>query len=223
MMIEARQSRLWTALPCVVQAFPAASGIGNWLLDAQPIMTGRALGTNGQFTEIQLPLLINVPVYFGGGGGVTLTFPIKPGDECLVVFASRCIDAWWQLGAGPTSAPGRTPPDRRMHNLSDGFAWVGFRSLPREPYVVNPDAALLISDDQSTVIGLNPISKVVTLTAPGGINLNGATIDQNGNLTSPGTIVGADVRNSAGTSLTTHLHPGVQTGGSDTLEPVVGS
>ena len=29
---------------------------------------------------------------FPGGGGFALTFPVAAGDECLVVFASRCID-----------------------------------------------------------------------------------------------------------------------------------
>ena len=63
-------------------------------------------------------LLMDVPVFFPGG----LVFDVNPGDECLVVFADSCIDAWFQNGgvSNPISA--------RMHDYSDGFALVGFFS-----------------------------------------------------------------------------------------------
>ena len=44
-----------------------------------------------------------------------MTFPIKTGDECLVVFACRAIDVWWQSGGV------QPPAETRMHDLSDGF------------------------------------------------------------------------------------------------------
>ena len=50
--------------------------------------------------------------------------PIQPGDECLVVFADMCIDAWWQSGGIQNQI------DRRRHDLSDGFAICGFKSQP---------------------------------------------------------------------------------------------
>ena len=65
-----------------------------------------------------------MPVVFPGGGGFALTFPVAAGDECLVVFASRCIDAWWQSGGVGE------PMEPRMHDLSDGFALIGVRSQP---------------------------------------------------------------------------------------------
>lgn len=66
-------------------------------------------------------MLLDVPVFFPGG----FVFDVNPGDECLVVFADACIDAWWQNGgiSNPVAA--------RMHDLSDGFAFVGFRSKAR--------------------------------------------------------------------------------------------
>lgn len=63
------------------------------------------------------PLLLDVPVFFGGN----YTFVPQKGDGCLVVFADSCIDAW--LKSGGVS----TPSVARMHSLSDGFAFVGFR------------------------------------------------------------------------------------------------
>jgi hypothetical protein len=61
-----------------------------------------------------------VPVHFPSGGGYGLTFPIKSGDHCLLMFSERCIDNWFVNGG---TAP---PDDFRQHDLSDAFALVGF-------------------------------------------------------------------------------------------------
>lgn len=76
--------------------------------------------TTGTFFD--LPLLTDVPVFFPGGRDAAMTFPVEPGDECLVVFADSCIDAWF------TSGDVQNPVIPRRHDLSDGFAFVGFRS-----------------------------------------------------------------------------------------------
>lgn len=75
---------------------------------------------NGQLFGI--PELLDVPFFVLGGGDYSLTFPIKKDDECLIVFADSCIDAWWQNGGM------QNPIDPRRHDLSDGFALVGFKS-----------------------------------------------------------------------------------------------
>jgi hypothetical protein len=74
--------------------------------------------------EAALPECPDVPVYFPGGGGYVLTFPVAPGDDCLLVFAERAIDFWWEKGGV------QKPSEFRMHDLSDGFAFVGFRPKP---------------------------------------------------------------------------------------------
>lgn len=62
-----------------------------------------------------------------------MTVPIKEGDECLMIFGDRCIDAWWQSGDVQSQI------DKRHHNLSDGFAILGTWSQPHkiENYSVN--------------------------------------------------------------------------------------
>ena len=57
-----------------------------------------------------LPLLYDVPVF------MPVPFEVNPGDGCLVVFADR----------GTEELPGR------MHSLSDGFAFVGFKTMHHE-------------------------------------------------------------------------------------------
>jgi len=62
---------------------------------------------------ISLPLLYDVPVF------KPVPFEVNPGDACLVIFADRDIDAWLEGG--------NEKPSGRMHSLSDGFAFVGWR------------------------------------------------------------------------------------------------
>lgn len=69
------------------------------------------------------PLLLDCPVFTLQGGGGSLQFPIAPGDQCLVLFSDRNLDAWFQNGA---AAP---PLDGRLHDLSDGIALVGVNAL----------------------------------------------------------------------------------------------
>ena len=163
MALDGRLTRLWTALPGIIQSFDPAK----MTCAVQPAINGAAIQRDGTTTPIQMPLLLDCPVQFPGGGGVTLTFPLAAGDECLVVFASRCIDSWWQQGGVQGQA------EFRMHDLSDGFVLPGVRSQPRR-IAVNNAKAELRSDDGSTFVQLDPIGKSIVLTAP-----NGATINAN--------------------------------------------
>lgn len=114
------QADIWTALPGVVVSFDPA----NQTCVVQPLIQGMVQAPDGSFSWVTLPLLLDCPVFFPSGGGVSLTFPISAGDECLVVFASRCIDQWWQSGEVSVQA------ELRMHDLSDGFVFPGIASKP---------------------------------------------------------------------------------------------
>ena len=73
-------------------------------------------GAEGSPSSVSLPLLRDVPVF------MPVSFEINEGDACLVIFADRDIDAWFETGEA------EVPPSGRMHSLSDGFAFVGFRT-----------------------------------------------------------------------------------------------
>jgi len=197
----ALQSRLWTALPAIVQGYNAAK----MTVEVLPTINARVRNPDGTFSSLAMPKLLDCPVLWQGGGGATLTFPISVGDECLVVFASRCIDAWWSSGRV------LDPPEIRMHNLSDGFAIVGLRSLPRA-YAPPVGTAQLQSDDGSTYVQLDPAGKLVKVTAPNGINLNGVTIDSSGNVNCPATVTATTDVVGGGKHLKTHTHGDPQGG-----------
>lgn len=53
------------------------------------------------------------------------TFPLKQGDECILLFSDREIESWFING--DVNPEGHT----RMHDLTDAVAIVGIRSLPK--------------------------------------------------------------------------------------------
>ena len=106
------QSKIWTALPGIVTKVDYAK----FTLEIQPSIMGTIEDADGNKQDVNLPLLGDVPLLQPNAGGWHLHFPVKPGDEVLVIFASRCIDAWYQNGGVQKAM------ETRMHDLSDGFA-----------------------------------------------------------------------------------------------------
>ena len=164
------QSDIWTALPGEIQSFDPVE----MTCTVQPTIRARFKSpVDGSISWIQLPLLTDCPVVFPGGGGLTLTFPIAQGDECLVVFSSRCIDGWWQSGGV------QNQPDYRLHDLSDGFVLAGVRSQPRTLSNVSTTSAQLRTDDQQTYIDIK--SGTVTVNAASTVvNSTDTTVNASG-------------------------------------------
>ena len=107
-------SALRVSMPGIVQSFDPDTVT----VVVQPAIKGYEPDSNGINQSTTLPLLVDVPVVFPRGGGCTLTLPVKAGDECLVIFADRCIDFWLQNGGI------QDPVDERMHDLSVAFGIV---------------------------------------------------------------------------------------------------
>ncbi len=106
---------LHVALPARVESYDAATQT----IFAKPLIRGLFTEEDGSLSQDSLPVIPNVPVVFPGAGGFRLTFPIAVGDNVLLVFADRSIDAF-QSGGGETA-----PADLRKHNLSDAIAIPG--------------------------------------------------------------------------------------------------
>lgn len=116
---------------------------------------------NGKFIDI--PELLDVPFFILGGGDYAVTMPIKKGDECLIIFGDSCMDSWWQNGDV------QNPIDSRRHDLSDGFALVGFKSQKNKledysddsfqirqndeiPFEINDDSIIITKDETEIII-----------------------------------------------------------------------
>ena len=198
--LDGFQAGVWTAMPGIIESYDAAK----MTVTVQPAIE-RVSTIDGARTR--MTLLQDVPVVFPGGGGYMLTFPIAAGDECLVIFASRSIDSWWQSG-------GVQPPvSARFHSLSDGFALVGLRSLARSLSPPPSGSAVQLRSDSGAAYVEIKAGGAVEIKAPGKLTVIGnvevtGTIQSTGNMTA-GTI-----------SVQGHVHSGVQAGASNTGTPV---
>lgn len=161
------QRGIWTALPGIVIDFDPTDCTATVQPAINAVILQQDPSTGAQSTaSVTLPVLPKVPVVFQGGGGYSLTFPIVKGDEVLVVFASRCIDAWWQSGGV------QNPIEQRAHDLTDGIAIAGLRSVPRVPGSISTSSVQLRADDGSSYVEMASGGNVNIL-APGGLHVLG--------------------------------------------------
>ena len=151
----------WCALPGIVT--DTSKLADQQTISVQPAIKGILAQPEGPAVAVPLPILPDVLVCWPTGGGVTLTFPISVGDECLVVFGDRGVDWWWNSGGV------QLPFEARQHDLSDGFAVFGPRSKPRLLPDVSISAVQLRTDDGLAVIELNPDNHGVRIETPGDV------------------------------------------------------
>lgn len=227
LLLDGRQSTIWTAIPCLVTKVDLTA----MTIEAQPTIQGAVEDENGKIQYVNLPLLVDVPIVFPSAGGFTITLPIKANDEVLVIFASRCIDAWWQSGGI------QKPMEARMHDLSDGFAIPGPKSQPNKISGISSTGAQIRNDAGTTYVEIAADGKIklvspseIDITAPltkvsgglaiGGVvtKLGGGTLSMNTDIALTGAMVASGEITSGVIPLSTHRHP--QTGGADTDGPI---
>jgi hypothetical protein len=144
-MLENFSTNLRVAAPGIIQSFdPIEQTVTVQVAIREKI-------TNQDLTQqwVEIPLLLDVPIVIPRAGGYVLTFPISPGDECLVVFGDTCIDAWFSNGGIQNQM------EKRRHDLSDAFAILGVWSQPRKIPNYSTSSAQMRSDDGSTYINLS--------------------------------------------------------------------
>lgn len=217
-LLKNTMSSLRVSMPGIIQSFDPTTVT----CVVQPALKGSEIDNKDNLVSLNLPLLVDVPVVFPRGGGVTLTFPVSVGDECLVIFADRCIDFWWQSGGVQESV------DLRQHDLSDAFALVGPQSQAQKISNISTSAAQLRTDDGGALIELDPSSHAVSVKtsgnliaqASGSVAITSPTITFTGDVTINGGVTVTNDVTAGGKSLQNHVHSGVQTGGGTTGEPV---
>lgn len=155
-----------------------------------------------------------VPVVMPSGGGGMISFPIKKGDSVLLIFSMRNIDSW-RASDGKTDV---IPDDSRHYSEDDAIAIPGLftekNHLSPHPdnveikfndilFSLKPNGDIIIKNSNSTI---ELTSSGITATAPS-INLNGVTIDSQGNVSAPGSIEGNEITDTAtNNTLSTHKH-----------------
>lgn len=208
--VDGRLKDVHTLLPGIIASFDSVKQTASVQPAIKRIFTERG--------PVNLPLCVDVPVEFPGGGGFFLTFPVKPGDECTLAFSERCIDFWFINGGV------QLPAEYRLHDLSDAFARVGVNSQPNKLAAFQTNAVELRNrarttrvtmKEDGTIENVNATGSTVlspagkfTINAPGGVEINGDIVST-GTLQNNGKNVGS-----------THTHSGVQPGGGTSGQPV---
>ena len=113
--IAAKLKSVRVGLPGRIESYDP----GTLTCSAQPLVLEGYLDETGQRQTERLPVVNGVPVVFVGGGGARLTFPVRAGDTCWLMFASSSLDRWVALGGEVD------PADDRRHHHSDAVAIVG--------------------------------------------------------------------------------------------------
>lgn len=83
--------------------------------------------SNGDYEieEKEYPLISNAPIISLYGGDAGITFPIKKGDYCLVLFNDRDMDVFLKYNQSTV------PNSPRMHSLADAIILVGLRPFSK--------------------------------------------------------------------------------------------
>jgi len=136
MAFEGQAASLWTTMPGIIESVD----LDAQTVDVQITIRGSVQDETGATTQTNMPLCVDVPICWPRAGGFAITFPIKPGDECLLHFGARCIDGWWQSGGI------QAPLEDRMHDLSDAFATFAPTSQPKKLVNVQSDGMELRND-----------------------------------------------------------------------------
>ena len=186
-----------TSIPGQVLGFDSGSQL------AQVQVGVERVDINGN--SVALSPITEVPVYFPGGD-FCVEYQIDAGNEGLILFSQRCIDAWVNQGG---TAP---PPIRRFHDMSDALFIPGFRSQANKMSSFQNNGVRLrdkdgtnyiwLKNDGTIAIQATAINIVSNLVVAGDMAVNGGTI------TNEGVNVGS-----------THVHGGVTSGPNNTSVP----
>lgn len=142
--------------------------------------------------ELNYPIIHQVPIVFpmGCGGNSGITFPVRPGDGCMIAFAESQLDDF--ISGGDSD-------DARRHDLNDAICIPGLYSQSAPTVAGSADSVCLINNGSK--VELKPSSCEITLADGTICKIGGGDLVVNG------------------ISLVKHVHGGVESGGSKTGKP----
>lgn len=216
MFFQGELNRVWTVLPAIVVSFDGQC------IAAQPTTAVHILDDSGVTQWLQLSVVRRVPVIFYGTSNLVITVDLKPGDECLLLCSSRCIDAWFQQGWTGSALPNPSATD--THDLSDCFALPAPMSNPKAVPAVSTSSLQIRTRDGATYLEITDLG-VVNIVAPQGLNITGnvtitGALSADGDVAITGTVAATGEGTfNGGHTVSAHTHGGVQAGGAETDPP----
>lgn len=212
---------LRVAAPGIIETFNPATQTATVLVAVMDRVNIYSSGPNGSIETAQrekmLPVLVDVPVLFPRAGGFAVTFPVSPGNPCVLLFQDSCFDQHWQNGGIQS-----TNYITRRHDLADAVAILADITQPDVLPNVSTNSMQMRSDDGATFIDVADHAitiQAATLTLNGtqinvagssGVSLMGSAVTVAGSTRV--TINGDDNTTIDGKPFLLHAHKGVSTG-----------
>ena len=173
-MLEQYTKRLYTAMPGEIVSYDANTRRASVRGSLQVVMDGG--------TQLQRPVIPNVPVVFQQAMGFLLEFPLVPGDSVLLVFSMRGLSRWKRTH-------GESAPDvdgllsERDAVALPGFGPVGSHVPDQRIVVSNTGIAIhggTITIDGATNVAIDGTSAVTidggSVTITGTTTVNGVSV-----------------------------------------------
>ncbi|MNX82926.1 hypothetical protein D3C86_1146690 [compost metagenome] len=221
---KSQLNSIYTAMPCIVVAVDDMAAMR---ISVQPVLNVKY--KDG--TSEERPVIFNVPVMMPGTNNTLISFPISVGDTGMCMFSQRGLDTF-KSGNGYPS----TPTDFRKFDKRDAVFVPGL--YPFGKSVNNPDIRKWPHNTNDLVISHNIASGTevevrlgkngnLTINTDQKVTVNAGTAEinadstvWNGDIRHNGSFTNTGTLTSNGTVLDTHVHSGIQPGGSNTGEPV---
>ena len=142
--------------------------------------------------ELPFPTIHNVPIQYpcGNGGKSGVTFPIKQGDTCIIIFADHQIENFLS---------GEKSDDMRNHSLNDAYAIPTLFSDSVPTLKSNPNDVCFFND--GSLVVLNSSSMTINLADGTNVSIGGGDLVVHG------------------ISVVHHVHGGITRGGANTDQP----
>lgn len=147
-----------TALPGEIVKFDASLGLAS----VQP--KAELKKPNGE--TLDFPVITSVPAVLPQSSNVSIAWPTKPGDGCLIIFCESALDFWMY---------GKETDTALSFDLSNAIAITGLSWKGRDAMQIACDEDAAVVKVDGTILKVKADSVFVTgnLTVEGGIvNLN---------------------------------------------------
>lgn len=183
-MVRGEISGVHTALPAEIKSYDADSGLA--------IVKPKAKFKQPNGKTIDFPDISGVPVAFPQNKSFTIAFPIKTGDECLLIFAEQSLDFWLY---------GKETDTELKHDLSNAIA------IPNINTKGNPDMKRACDEDAVII----KVGETELKTKKDGVYIKG-NIEISGDIKVNGKVGTTGDVTAGGKSLMSHTHTGVHGG-----------
>lgn len=159
-LVKEQINNIHTALPGEILSIDTKRGLAQIKPKAKMRFTGGKI--------LDYPIISDVPLVFpfSANSNASIAFPVKAGDQCLIVFSEQSIEYW--LGTGNLNS-------ELKHGLSGAIAIPGLMRVASDDFAeaVNNDCVIVKHKQSSITLSNASITIRGNVTVEGNLFING--------------------------------------------------